>query len=113
MYKIVEQVNTGASEFGKPVDFIRLSGLRKSFQEGSQTRTVLLDTNASFARGESVAILGESGSGKSTLLNLISGIDRSDAGSIWLDGQDLTAMNEQNRTLFRRHHLGSSSSFLT
>ncbi len=87
-------------------DFIRFSGLWKSFQEGSQTRAVLRDTHASFTRGESVAILGESGSGKSTLLNLISGIDQSDAGVVSINGQDLTTMNEQKRTLFRRHHIG-------
>ncbi|MBN1179339.1 MAG: ABC transporter ATP-binding protein [Anaerolineae bacterium] len=86
--------------------FIRLEGLTKSFQEGPHTRVVLRDTSADFAPGTSVAILGKSGSGKSTLLNLISGIDRPDAGTIWLDGQNLTAMNERQRTLFRRRAIG-------
>ena len=44
-----------------------------------------------FASGEFVALLGRSGSGKSTLLNLISGIDRPDAGRVWVGGQELTA----------------------
>ena len=64
------------------------------------------DANASFARGEFVAILGKSGSGKSTLLNLISGIDYVDQGTVCINGEDLTALNERQRTLFRRHKIG-------
>jgi putative ABC transport system ATP-binding protein len=59
-----------------------------------------------FRRGESVAIVGESGTGKSTLLNLISGIDHADAGAIWLDGANLTRLDDRQRTLFRRHNIG-------
>ena len=50
--------------------------------------------------------MGKSGSGKSTLLNLISGIDQADQGRVWLDGQDLTALDDRQRTLFRRHKIG-------
>jgi putative ABC transport system ATP-binding protein len=69
-------------------------------------RTVLQGADAEFARGEFVAILGKSGSGKSTLLNLISGIDLVDGGDIWVDGQQLTTLNERQRTLFRRQNIG-------
>jgi putative ABC transport system ATP-binding protein len=86
--------------------FIRLENLSKSYQEGEHTRVVLRDVNATFAKGEFVAILGKSGTGKSTLLNLISGIDRADGGAVWLNGQDLTALDEGQRTLFRRHNIG-------
>jgi putative ABC transport system ATP-binding protein len=86
--------------------FIRLEDLSKSYQEGEHTRVVLQDVNATFAKGEFVAILGKSGTGKSTLLNLISGIDRADGGAVWLNGQDLTALDERQRTLFRRHNIG-------
>jgi putative ABC transport system ATP-binding protein len=86
--------------------FIRLAGLSKAYQEGDRRRVVLEDASAAFGRGEFVALLGRSGSGKSTLLNLISGIDRADAGEIWVDGKNLTAMPEQERTLFRRRHIG-------
>jgi putative ABC transport system ATP-binding protein len=92
--------------------FIRLENLSKSYQEGLHTRVVLCDASAALARGESVAILGRSGSGKSTLLNLISGIDRADSGAIWLDGQDLTALAERERTLFRRRNIGFVFQFL-
>ncbi len=92
--------------------FIRLENLSKSFQEGAHTRVVLRNVDATFARGEFVAVLGRSGSGKSTLLNLISGIDHADSGAIWLDGQNLTALDERQRTLFRRHYIGFVFQFL-
>ncbi len=88
------------------ISFIQIQALTKSFQEGDLTRMVLQNANLEIASGEFLAILGKSGSGKSTLLNLISGIDRSDQGTICIDGQDLTAMNENQRTLFRRKNIG-------
>jgi putative ABC transport system ATP-binding protein len=87
-------------------NFVRLDGLSKAYQEGERRRVVLDDASATFAQGESIALLGRSGSGKSTLLNLISGIDRPDAGKIWVGEQELTALNERARTLFRRGHIG-------
>jgi putative ABC transport system ATP-binding protein len=86
--------------------FLRLIDLTKTYQEGGRSHTVLNSASASFRRGEFAAILGKSGSGKSTLLNLISGIDPADHGSVWLNGQELTALDERQRTLFRRHHIG-------
>ena len=56
--------------------------------------------------GELVALLGESGTGKSTLLNCIAGLDEVDAGSVRLNGADLTSMGESQRALLRREHLG-------
>ncbi len=50
--------------------------------------------------------MGRSGSGKSTLLNLISGIDRPDAGQVWVGDQELTGLDERARTLFRRRNIG-------
>lgn len=86
--------------------YIRLENLSKSFQEGRVNREVLNEASATVGKGEFIAILGRSGSGKSTLLNLISGIDQADHGSVVLDGLDLTALNDHERTIFRRHHIG-------
>jgi putative ABC transport system ATP-binding protein len=85
---------------------IQIDNLSKSYQEGSQTRVVLHDAQATFGRGEFVAILGKSGSGKSTLLNVLAGIDLPDGGTIRLNGHELTALDEQRRTLFRRQNIG-------
>ena len=86
--------------------FVRLVDLSKTYLEGERRRIVLHEACAAFRRGEFAALLGRSGSGKSTLLNVISGIDRPDRGQVWIAGQELTAMSERDRTLFRRKHIG-------
>jgi putative ABC transport system ATP-binding protein len=87
-------------------NFIHIEDLNKSYPEGGTERHVLIGANATFKKGESVAILGRSGSGKSTLLNLISGIDLADGGRICVGGVDLTALDERRRTLYRREKIG-------
>jgi putative ABC transport system ATP-binding protein len=86
--------------------FIRLVDLSKAYREGDRRREVLTKASAAFRQGEFVALLGRSGSGKSTLLNVISGIDRPDGGQVWIGEQELTGMNERDRTLFRRKDIG-------
>jgi putative ABC transport system ATP-binding protein len=91
---------------GQPDTVLALRGLYRQFREGDTVRRVLDGLDLDVGRGECVALLGRSGSGKSTLLNLVSGIDHPDAGSVIIDGRDLTRMNERDRTLFRRRHIG-------
>jgi len=93
----------------KPSDnncFIQIEKISKSFREGDYTRQVLNGCSLCINKGEFLAIIGKSGTGKSTLLNLISGIDQPDEGSISLDHRNLTELNEQERTLFRRNQIG-------
>jgi lycopene cyclase domain-containing protein len=92
--------------FSKKEPFLRTDHLSKSYQEGETTHPILQEVCVEIMQGEFVAILGKSGSGKSTLLNLISGIDQVDSGEIWVQGVNLTAMNELQRTLFRRNSIG-------
>lgn len=80
--------------------------LCRSFREGTGVHQVLDGADASIHAGEVVAIVGRSGSGKSTLLNLVSGIDRADSGEVAIGGRIVTSMQEPERTLFRRAHLG-------
>lgn len=85
---------------------IELRGVHKRYREGDRDRVVLDGFSASVDRGERLALVGRSGSGKSTLLNLIAGMDTPDAGTVLVDGMDMTAMGERGRTLFRRRALG-------
>ncbi len=87
-------------------DLVQLHNLTKSFREGVGERLVFRDLNATIRAGEFVVLLGRSGSGKSTLLNLLSGIDLPTAGEVVIDAQHLTRLSEQQRTLFRREHIG-------
>ena len=66
----------------------------------------LKDACFSLQKGEFAAVVGESGSGKSTLLNCVGGLDTPTAGKVLLDGQDLFAMKENKRTVFRRQNIG-------
>ena len=85
---------------------VRLVGLRYSYREGQQDRTVLCGLDGEIQRGEYVALFGQSGSGKSTLLNLIAGLDLPQTGDILIDGIALNRLSEKQRTLFRRKHIG-------
>ena len=70
-------------------------------------RTVVVDVpEFQMAAGEEVCLAGRSGSGKTTFLNLIAGIQKADAGTIELCGQDLTKLSESRRDAFRARHLG-------
>ena len=85
------------------IEFCHLS---KSYWEAGQEHVVLNDVNGEIYPGEFIVLLGKSGCGKSTLLNLISGIDAPNRGDILVEGQSLTGMSEDERTLFRRRHIG-------
>ncbi len=85
---------------------VEIRKLCRRYREGENLHTVLDALDARFARGETVAIRGRSGSGKSTLLNLIGGIDVPDSGEVEVGGAVITALDERDRTLWRRRHVG-------
>ena len=73
---------------------------------GARRRSVLFGVDLALAAGEFVAVMGESGIGKSTLLNLIAGLDKPDAGRIFLDGIDLASLDDAGLSALRRTRLG-------
>ena len=85
---------------------LNIRQLSRSFSEGAREHRVLDGAEASVARGEIVAVMGRSGAGKSTLLNLVSGIDLPDSGTVEVDGREVSALGEPQRTLYRRAHVG-------
>jgi putative ABC transport system ATP-binding protein len=81
-------------------------GLTKEFTSGTHRLTVLRDVSFTIPQGAIVAIVGPSGSGKTTLLGLLAGLDAPTRGSVLLDGDDLTAMTEDQRARLRGEKVG-------
>ena len=82
------------------------SGLAKSFWQGDIEVPVLSGVDFELRRGESVAIVGASGSGKSTLLHLLGGLDRPSAGTVSIQGQDISTASETELGRLRNEALG-------
>ncbi len=85
---------------------IRIDNLSKSYQTPGETLRVLDGLDLVVESGEAVAITGPSGSGKTTLLNLLGALDRPDAGSIHIDGRDISSLPPQAAGRFRNQSLG-------
>ena len=85
---------------------LRAEALARQVDYHGQTLTILHQASLSVAAGESVAIVGASGSGKSTLLAILAGLDPASSGEVWLDGQALSALDEDQRALLRRDKVG-------
>lgn len=83
-----------------------LVGISKRYETLGEPVMALRDVSLTIRSGEFVAIMGSSGSGKTTLLHLLGGLDTPTAGSVVIEGQDLAAMRDVERTLFRRRRLG-------
>jgi len=85
---------------------IEASALSKRYGKGSTLVEALKDVTFSVEQGEFVAVVGASGSGKSTLLHLLGGLDRPSAGTVHIDGENLYALKEKERAVFRRRKIG-------
>ena len=87
-------------------EVLKVISLSKSIQTADAQLDILKDINFSIKSTQSVAILGASGSGKSTLLSLLAGLDSPSAGSVFLNGDELSHLNEEQRAFLRQEKIG-------
>ena len=85
---------------------VELRGVTKSFRKGDETITPLDNVDLDIQEGEFVSLMGPSGTGKSTLLNIVSGIDRVDAGTIRINGQQIDGLSRAKLADWRAANLG-------
>ena len=81
-------------------------GLTKKVSSPEGPLTIVDEIDLTVGRGESLAIVGASGAGKSTLLALLAGLDLPSSGEAWLDGENLTALDEDGRAAIRARRVG-------
>ena len=91
---------------GDSSSLIRVRGLNKTYSRGGEKIQVLQGLNLDADKGDFVAFMGPSGSGKTTLLNLLGGLDVPSAGSITVDGDEITHMSASKLTHWRARHVG-------
>ena len=88
------------------MNLLEVKSISKTYGSGDTAVHALRDATFFVPKGEFVAIVGESGSGKSTLLNMIGALDIPTSGKVYIDGNDIFKMKEQNLTVFRRRNIG-------
>ncbi len=85
---------------------IEIQNLRKTFRSGDVDVHALRGVNLLVEKGEFLAVVGKSGSGKSTLFHILGGLTPPTSGTVKIDGQSLTELDEAGRTLLRRNSVG-------
>ena len=88
------------------MEILKVENLTKTYGSGENLVHAVDDVSFSVEKGEFVAIVGASGSGKSTLLHLIGGVDSPTSGKIFVDGNDISKMNDDKLAVFRRRQVG-------
>lgn len=88
------------------MEILKVENLTKTYGSGENLVHAVDDVSFSVEKGEFVAIVGASGSGKSTLLHLIGGVDRPTSGKIFVDGNDISKMNDDKLAVFRCRQVG-------
>ena len=88
------------------MEILKVENLTKTYGSGENLVHAVDDVSFSVEKGEFVTIVGASGSGKSTLLHLIGGVDRPTSGKIFVDGNDISKMNDDKLAVFRRRQVG-------
>lgn len=88
------------------MELLSVRNLCKTYGRGESAVQAVKNASFTIEKGEFAAIVGESGSGKSTLLNLIGGLDVPTSGKVFIDGNDIFSMKDDELTVFRRRNIG-------
>jgi len=88
------------------MSILKTNGLKKYYNSDSNFVKALDGVELNVEQGEFVAIVGTSGSGKSTLLHMLGGLDNPTSGKVEVDGKELSKMNDDQLTIFRRRNIG-------
>ena len=88
------------------MDILRIEHLSKIYGNGDTEVRALDDVSFTVPKGQFVAIIGPSGSGKSTLLHILGGVDTPTDGHVYVDGTDITTLDETALAIFRRRQIG-------
>lgn len=88
------------------MDILRIEHLSKIYGKGDTEVRALDDVSFTVPKGQFVAIIGPSGSGKSTLLHILGGVDTPTDGHLYVDGTDITTLDETALAIFRRRQIG-------
>lgn len=86
-------------------NFLEISNLSKSYFDNGEEIRILRNMNLTLADNQIVSLLGPSGSGKSTLLHLLSLLDKPDSGTILFNNQNISQINDDQRTIYRRNSI--------
>ncbi len=88
------------------MDIVRMDNIKKYYGTGSKIVRALDGVSIEIEKGKFVGIVGPSGSGKYTLLNIMGGLDHPTSGDVMIGGKDISRMNNEELTIFRRRHIG-------
>jgi len=86
--------------------FVKVENLSKIYKMGKNEIRALNEVSFELEKGKIYTVIGPSGSGKTTLFNILGGLDRADKGRVFVDGKEITAMDQKRLSDFRRDYVG-------
>lgn len=85
---------------------LKLKNISKIYYEGDKKLEILKELNLDIQKGDFISIIGKSGSGKSTLLNIMGMLDNPSLGDVFINGENIRELNENQKDLMRNHFIG-------